>query len=126
MNKEPSYFCVMKYAFSILLILNMFLSQAQITKVKVNTKKNQPNEPSIAINPLNKAEIVAAANIDEIYFSQDTGKTWIEFEAQSDLGIYALRTPKLLLLLAIKVVSLSPNLSNKLNPISRSFFTFFF
>ncbi len=88
MNKEPSYFCVMKYAFSILLILNMFLSQAQITKVKVNTKKNQPNEPSIAINPLNKAEIVAAANIDEIYFSQDTGKTWIEFEAQSDLGIY--------------------------------------
>lgn len=88
MNKEPSYFCFMKYAFCILFILTICASQAQITRVKVNTKKNQPNEPSIAINPINPAEIVAAANIDEMYFSNDSGKTWIEFEAKSELGIY--------------------------------------
>lgn len=61
---------------------------AQVQSVKVNTKKNKPNEPSVVINPLNPAQIVAAANIDEIYVSEDTGKTWIEFEAKSDLGIY--------------------------------------
>jgi hypothetical protein len=61
---------------------------AQVQNVKVNTKKNKPNEPSIAINPANPSEIVAAANIDEMYVSQDGGKTWVEFEAKSELGIY--------------------------------------
>ena len=64
------------------------VSFAQIHRVQINSKKNKPNEPSIAINPANTAQIVAAANIDEMYVSQDTGKTWVEFEAKSELGIY--------------------------------------
>ncbi len=35
-----------------------------------------PEEPSIIIDPKNPARIMAGANIDNLYISADTGKTW--------------------------------------------------
>jgi hypothetical protein len=50
--------------------------------------KGSPNEPSICINPKNPAQLVAASNIDNFYFSSDTGKTWIKGRLSSDYGVW--------------------------------------
>ena len=47
-----------------------------------------PNEPSIAINPKNPAQIVAGSNINNYYFSSDTGMTWTENQIKSTYGVW--------------------------------------
>ncbi len=49
---------------------------------------DMPNEPSIAINPQNTAQMVAGANIDIFYFSADTGYTWQQGQLTSTYGVY--------------------------------------
>ncbi|MFM2047487.1 MAG: hypothetical protein RI955_33, partial [Bacteroidota bacterium] len=39
---------------------------------------NNSNEPSIAMNPKNPLQLVAGANTDNVYHSNDGGKTWIK------------------------------------------------
>jgi len=46
-----------------------------------------PEEVSIAINPKNPAQIVAGANINNYYFSSDTGKTWEHANLKSTYGV---------------------------------------
>lgn len=50
--------------------------------------KGSPNEPSICINPKNPAQLVAASNIDNFYFSSDTGQTWIKGRLSSEYGVW--------------------------------------
>ena len=51
---------------------------AQHTNVFIGNK-NAPNEPSICINPQNTNQMVAAVNIDNVYYSKDAGgKTWAQ------------------------------------------------
>ncbi|MBI3234584.1 MAG: exo-alpha-sialidase [Bacteroidetes bacterium] len=57
-------------------------------EVKLNARDNQPNEMTIAVNPLNNRYVVTASNISNIYFSSDSGKTWIEKEVKSSYGVY--------------------------------------
>jgi len=49
---------------------------------------NFPNEPSIAINPVNTNELVAGSNIDNYYFSTDAGLTWTEGNLSSSFGVW--------------------------------------
>ena len=49
---------------------------------------NQPEEVTIAINPVNKNIIAAGANIDHFYFSESSGKFWTEGHLSSPLGVY--------------------------------------
>jgi hypothetical protein len=49
---------------------------AQYKNVKVNAENNGPNEVTIAINPSNPQNIVAASNISNYYYSTDAGSTW--------------------------------------------------
>jgi hypothetical protein len=56
---------------------------AQFPSVLIS-KEFEPEEVSIAINPKNPANIVAGANINSSYFSQDTGRTWQRFGLTCD------------------------------------------
>jgi len=47
-----------------------------------------PNEPSICINPKNTNQIVAGANTDIYYFSNDGGLTWSEGILSSSFGVW--------------------------------------
>jgi hypothetical protein len=56
-------------------LLMTLYSQSQHTNIMVGNTNN-PEEPSIMINPKNPKYIVAGANITNAYFSSDTGRTW--------------------------------------------------
>lgn len=45
-------------------------------------------EPSIAINPKNPMNIVAASVLNNIYFTKDGGRTWQKREVTSPFGVY--------------------------------------
>lgn len=64
------------------------LGLGQVHHVVINELKNNPNEPTIAINPFNSGDIVAAANINNVYHSKDSGKTWSHTFATSEFGVY--------------------------------------
>ncbi len=49
---------------------------------------NDPEEPSIAINPKNTLQLVAGANIDIYYISNDGGYNWQEGTLSSIFGVY--------------------------------------
>ncbi len=65
----------MKFIFATL--LSLFFAQAINAQNVMISDQFHPNEPSIIMNPKNPAQILAASNINNYYFSQDTGKTWI-------------------------------------------------
>lgn len=48
----------------------------------------QPEEPTIFINPKNPAIIMAGANIDKVYLSIDTGRTWTFDTLESKSGVW--------------------------------------
>lgn len=50
-------------------------SQSNFQIIEISDKY-EPEEVSIAINPKNPAQIVVGANIDQLYLSNDTGRTW--------------------------------------------------
>jgi len=52
------------------------------------SQDNNPNEPSIMVNPKNTNQIVAAANIMNYYFSSDGGLTWTDEIISSSLGVW--------------------------------------
>jgi len=47
-----------------------------------------PTEPSIAINPKDKDNIVAGAILDKIYVTKDGGKTWSKKQLKSSMGVF--------------------------------------
>lgn len=48
-----------------------------------------PEEPSICISPLNQNKMVAGSNINNVYYSHDGGKTWMEQKLSSEKhGVY--------------------------------------
>lgn len=59
----------------------------QFKNVLIDNQES-PNEPSIAINQKNPAQIVAGSNIDNVYFSSDTGKTWTKAKLKSEYGVW--------------------------------------
>jgi len=61
---------------------------AQYPIVTIDNQTYMPNEPSIYINPANPAQIVAGSNINNLYVSNDTGKTWQISTLHSSLGVY--------------------------------------
>ncbi len=64
------------------------LVRAQCPIVKVNTSDNQPEEMAITINPANPANLVAAANLRNLYYSFDGGQTWTEKQMGSRFGVW--------------------------------------
>ncbi len=47
-----------------------------------------PNEPSICINPKNTNELVAGANLNNVYYSHDAGASWAQASVSCPWGIW--------------------------------------
>ncbi|MBL7138194.1 MAG: T9SS type A sorting domain-containing protein [Bacteroidales bacterium] len=75
------------YLFSVLFCLLPFLLMGQYQNVLIG---NQffPEEPSIMINPYNTDQMIAAANINLYYYSNDGGETWTQGVLSSPYGVW--------------------------------------
>lgn len=51
-------------------------------------RSNHPNEPSIKLDPLNPSNIVAASNINNVYYSTDGGRNWTSEKLSSTYGVW--------------------------------------
>lgn len=60
---------------------------AQVENIMIGTN-GEPEEPSIYINSKNPAIVMAAANINVLYISTDTGRTWTEQTMTSNSGVW--------------------------------------
>jgi hypothetical protein len=63
------------------------LAGAQHTNVLVGLN-NSPNEPSICINPKNTQQLVAGANLNNLYYSHDGGSSWTQTPVSCPWGIW--------------------------------------
>ena len=79
-----------KYIFTSLFILFFIInSHGQYLNVRVDGPQSiDPEEVSIAINPVNPNYLAAGANIDYFYSSSDGGFTWSESSMSSSLGVW--------------------------------------
>lgn len=64
-----------------------FAAAAQHPNVLIG-KDNAPNEPSICINPKNPRQLVAGANLNNVYYSHDGGETWGRAAVSCPWGIW--------------------------------------
>ena len=79
----------MKFSVALLSILLLgTFTFAQTHIVKINHTANNPEEVTIAINPLNPSHMAAASNISNLYLTSDSGKTWSEHTMTSSLGVW--------------------------------------
>ncbi|MBL7813747.1 MAG: T9SS type A sorting domain-containing protein [Saprospiraceae bacterium] len=60
---------------------------AQHTNVVIDAA-GSADEPSIAIDPKNPNRIVAGSNIDNVYYSNDSGRSWSKKKQSSTFGVY--------------------------------------
>jgi hypothetical protein len=74
--------------FHLLLIAGSAQSNYTNIKIDEGTGFSAPEEPSILINPKTPSNLIAAANINNGYFSTDTGRTWTKQVMKSELGVY--------------------------------------
>jgi hypothetical protein len=63
-------------------------AQFKNTRLDEQTEGDYICEPSIAINPRNPANIVAASVLNNIYFTKDAGVTWQKKKIESPFGVY--------------------------------------
>lgn len=76
----------MKTILTILLVIAVKIAFCQYPNILISDL--MPNEPSIYIDPHNTNSIIAGANIDNYYISQDGGLTWTSNILTSDLGVW--------------------------------------
>jgi hypothetical protein len=77
----------MKNLFFIFFVFTAASLFAQHTNIMIGNN-GEPEEPSIMINPKNPSQMVAGANIDLFYFSNDSGYTWTEGTLNSTFGVW--------------------------------------
>jgi hypothetical protein len=64
-----------------------FSSRAQPSNILISSA-GAPSEPSICIDPRNPANMVAGANLSNLYYSTDTGATWTRQILTSPYGVW--------------------------------------
>lgn len=76
-----------KLLVTFLLILSALGLHAQHLNIKISSA-DSPNEPSICLDPKHPNRLVAGANLNNVYTSQDTGKTWTQAQMFSPYGVW--------------------------------------
>ena len=76
--------------FVLLLCLFVDFIYPQYKNVRINKKGDNdfPNEPTIVVNPVNQKNIVAGANLNNVYYSFDGGLTWSRKSLSSQYGVF--------------------------------------
>jgi hypothetical protein len=79
----------MKYLLQIIYFFSLIALQvnAQHTNVLISDV-GDPTEPSICLDPKNPNKIVAGANLNYTYRSNDAGATWVKQDMFSDYGVW--------------------------------------
>lgn len=72
------------FSISFLIIVNLFAQPKNI----LITDVGNPNEPSIFISPKDPSIIMAGCNINSVFISLDTGRTWNSSVLTSDYGVW--------------------------------------
>ena len=78
--------CFVRSAINLVLFCFVFIDLTA-QNVLISTE-NFPNEPSIAMDPKNPANLVAGANLNNYYISRDSGQTWTTANLTSSLGVW--------------------------------------
>jgi Secretion system C-terminal sorting domain len=71
-----------------LLSIFPFFIQQGLTQNIMISNQGSPEEPSIMMDPQHPNVLIAAANINKYYTSQDTGRTWTPHNLQSSHGVW--------------------------------------
>ncbi len=74
-----------RFMFLLFVLLNHLQLNAQNIMI---SNKNNPNEPSIIIDPKNPNVLIAGANLNNYYISVDSGYTWTENIITSSYGVW--------------------------------------
>ena len=76
----------MRSLIALLILIPGFLF-AQHTNIMISDQYF-PEEPSIYINPKNTNQVMAASNIDNVFYSNDGGQTWTISKLTSTYGVW--------------------------------------
>ena len=68
-------------------LISHFITYAQFKNILIDSV-GKPNEVSIAIDFQNPNILMAGANLDNVYLSNDTGKTWVNNKLTSSYEVY--------------------------------------
>src|ERR1051325_9415970 len=68
-------------------ICDLQFASAQFTNILID-HNGDPNETSICVNPKNTQNIVAGANLNFTYYSNDGGLTWNKNTMSSPYGVW--------------------------------------
>ncbi len=83
---------MMRFILLFFVFISAFNINAQLfTPIKIDEAvegKYPPSEPSIVISRKNQSNIVAAAILDKVYVSLDSGKTWEFRTVESSYGVF--------------------------------------
>lgn len=79
--------CTIRRTLFFLVLLTGQSLFAQHTNILIGID-NDPNEPSICINPKNTQELVAGANLRNLYYSHDGGINWTQTATNCPWGIW--------------------------------------
>lgn len=74
--------------YSVMLVALWALTNSLWGQNVLISNTNYPEEPSIKLNPKNPAIIVAGANLNNYYYSVDTGRTWNQGILTSPYGVW--------------------------------------
>lgn len=69
-------------------LLSVGSSFAQYTNVRISPPTTNPNEVSIAVNPKNPAQLAVGANLNYIFISSDSGRSWTWRNMFSQYGVW--------------------------------------
>ncbi|MGB3343355.1 MAG: T9SS type A sorting domain-containing protein [Aequorivita sp.] len=70
------------------LVISLFAGASLSAQNVMISTTNNPNEPSIIMNPLNTDLLVAGANLNNVYNSSDGGLTWNKQTMTSSYGVW--------------------------------------
>jgi hypothetical protein len=76
------------FLFTLTIPIVSAFSQFKNIKLDEQSENDYMCEPSIAVNPRNPLNIVAASVLNNIYFTKDGGATWNKREIKSSFGVY--------------------------------------